>query len=110
MRLTFVSMTFFVALALGAGCSADPAHCRFDPYCGGGIGGFCGDAHDCDEGHCCDHDRCNAGMCTYSCREDRDCPEDMRCSHDVCFFACERDEDCASGFTCRHGNTVCEWG
>lgn len=48
-------------------------------------------------------------MCTYECKDDRDCPGDMACEHDVCFYQCDDDRDCADGMSCEHGNTVCEW-
>ena len=96
------------ALAAEA-CHGPPGDCRYDPHCGGGIGGFCDDDRDCADGHCCDSKNCGGGMCTYHCDNDRDCPSDMGCEHDTCFFLCDNDRDCADGATCEHGKTVCEW-
>ena len=62
--------------------------CRFDPDCGGGIGGFCDVNRDCADGFCCRSDNCGGGMCTFECDRDSDCPDDM---------------------ACEHGNTICEW-
>lgn len=104
----------FFAL-VGAMVAAQACHgpnseeCRFDPDCGGGLGGTCDKDRDCFEGFCCDSDNCGGGMCTLDCDGDRDCPDGMRCEHDICFFACDSDRDCAAGAQCEHGNTVCEW-
>jgi hypothetical protein len=97
-----------LALAMGS-CDGEPEHCRHDPDCGGGVGGFCDGAGDCDEGLCCTSGNCGGGMCTYECHDDRDCPQDMLCEHDTCFFACDDDRDCAEGQSCEHGSTICEW-
>lgn len=104
-----------VALLAGAvlglvAASCEVEHCRYDPQCGGGIGGFCGDSSDCDEGFCCtEESNCGGGMCTYRCDDDNDCPEDMACEHDKCFFRCDSDSQCAEGMSCEHGRTICEW-
>lgn len=76
--------------------------------CGDDVGGVCSVDDDCADGFCCQDKNC-AGMCTFECDGDADCPEDMACEHGVCFFRCESDEDCTQeGFTCEHDNTVCE--
>lgn len=109
MAMTFVGLLAgaFVGL-VAAGCEVE--HCRFDPQCGGGIGGLCNEDDDCDEGFCCtDESNCAGGMCTYRCSDDADCPDDMACQHDKCFFVCNEDSDCADGMSCEHGATVCEW-
>lgn len=95
--------------ALLLSCDGDPEHCRFDPDCGGGIGAFCDEESDCDEGICCDSGNCGGGMCTYRCDNDNPCPDDMACEHGTCFFTCDDDVDCAAGQSCEHGHTICEW-
>ncbi|MCC7536236.1 MAG: hypothetical protein IT379_08485 [Deltaproteobacteria bacterium] len=102
------SLVAATLLVVASGCETE--HCRYDPDCGGGIGGFCNDSGDCDDGFCCtDESNCAGGICTYRCNDDADCPDDMACEHDKCFFVCNDDSDCASGMSCEHGNTVCEW-
>jgi hypothetical protein len=106
-RVLGVVALAFVAFAL-EGCGVED--CRFDPLCGGGIGGLCDTHDDCDTGFCCmESSNCAGGMCTYQCDSSSDCPDDMRCEHHVCFFACATDADCADGMSCEHGQTVCEW-
>lgn len=94
------------------GCSGDDRDvCRLDPeHCPGGeAGAFCITDQDC-RGICCtEKANCASGMCTYPCKDDRDCPVDMACEHDVCFYRCAFDSDCAPGQTCEHNSTVCEW-
>lgn len=101
----------WIALAAAAllSCDGEPDHCRFDPECEGGVGGFCDTASDCDEGFCCDTNNCGGGMCTYRCSDDHECPDDMLCEHETCFFRCADDTDCAEGMSCEHGETICEW-
>ncbi|MDH5672729.1 MAG: hypothetical protein OEZ06_11305 [Myxococcales bacterium] len=85
--------------------------CRFEPEnCSEGrAGAFCERDADC-QGICCTDDgNCAGGMCTFGCRDDRDCPVDMACEHDVCFYTCRDDLDCAQGMSCEHGGTICEW-
>jgi hypothetical protein len=101
-------------LIAGCGDDDDPGPydaCRFEPeVCHGETGSFCDTDRDCYSGVCCTSEsNCRGGMCTYSCRDDRDCPPDMACEHDVCFFRCSSDRDCAVGQSCEHGKTVCEW-
>lgn len=95
------------------GCDDDDEggleQCRFDPDCGGGIGGFCQDRTDCATDYCCESDNCGGGTCAVVCDGDLDCPEDMLCEHGSCFFACASDDDCAVGMSCEHGQTICEW-
>lgn len=104
---------FAAALFVGCGDDDDQPYdaCRYEPqYCTGEPGSFCDTDRDCYAGICCtERANCGGGMCTYSCRDDRDCPPDMACEHDVCFFRCSSDRDCAVGQSCEHGNTVCEW-
>ena len=104
---TLAALTSLFALLAVAGCA--PAHCRYDPGCGGGVGATCDNDSQCATGWCCDSGNCGGGMCTYSCRDDLDCPSDMLCEHDTCFFNCASDEDCAVGMSCEHGQTICEW-
>lgn len=100
-----------LVLWLLAGCTADPDVCRFEPErcVDGEAGAFCTSDRDCVGMCCTDKSNCAAGMCTFSCNDDRDCPPDMACEHDVCFFRCSADADCAVGQRCEHGHTVCEW-
>jgi len=86
--------------------------CRFDPeVCVGAHGALCRVDEDCGGGLFCCTERanCGGGMCTASCKNDRDCPGDMLCEHDKCFYACDSDRDCAEEMSCEHGNTVCEY-
>lgn len=78
--------------------------------CGGGgsLGYECRFNEDCGDGFCCESPQCAHGMCTYDCRDDRDCPSDMGCDHDVCFFRCAGDVDCPLPFHCEHKHSLCE--
>lgn len=68
----------------------------------------CRDNYDCVD-VCCREPYCGrGGMCTYRCRDDRDCPGDMLCEHQVCLFACDTDRDCGPGWSCEHDHAVCE--
>ncbi len=58
------------------------------------IGAACSDDRDCT-------DRCiedyPGGMCTLSCRDDRDCPPDAACADTkggICLLLCDNDRDC----------------
>ncbi len=76
--------------------------------CDGRVGSACDSDRDCDD-RCCREKHCGReGMCTLSCKGDRDCPADMLCEHDVCLFACDSYRDCAPGWKCGHDNRVCE--
>ncbi len=103
-----VVLLFAVTSMIGA-CAPGPEDCRYDPWCGGGIGGVCDSDGDCFDGFCCDTDNCGGGMCTYDCDEDSHCPPSMLCEHHVCFFTCDSDRDCAPEMSCEHGDTICEW-
>jgi hypothetical protein len=110
---TKLAVVLLALASLIAGCSdnVSPDVCRFDPASctNGEAGAFCLTDHDCIGICCTARSNCAGGMCTYACRDDRDCPLNMACEHDVCFYRCEYDTDCAFGQSCEHDNTVCEW-
>ena len=109
MRPWILGLALLAASLAGCGGDDDIERCRFDPDCGGGIGGFCEDRRDCETDHCCTSDNCGGGTCAIVCDGDLDCPDDMLCEHGTCFFACSTDDDCADGMSCEHDETICEW-
>ena len=76
------------------------------------VGGACDADHHC-QGRCVGGKHYPGGMCTFSCRDDRDCPGGTFCVADhggICALACGHPRDCAPlgpPYTCnshsRHG-------
>jgi len=79
---------------------------------GKAVGGTCTVDADCAS-QCVGGDHYPGGMCTLSCRDDRDCPAGTECIDDqggICAISCRSDSDCAglgAGYACdrtdRHG-------
>src|SRR6478736_9059376 len=99
--LVLATLSLGALCAVGCGDDDGPGDspCRFHPEsCGGDLGANCGGDRDCGSGFCCKNPKeCGGGMCTFSCREDLDCPRDMGCEHGVCFLNCSSNEECAIG-------------
>lgn len=74
---------------------------------GADVGAPCSVHADCPTGTCCTSPPCG-GMCTYECRDDRDCPYGTLCEGGKCFWSCRSSYDCAPGYSCKHDHTVCQ--
>ena len=104
-----LGLTLGALLSVTCGPPGPPVgDCRYNPDCGGGLGGFCDRDSECGSGYCCERKECDHGMCTFDCDSDPECPAGMLCQHDTCFFSCNNHGDCARGQKCKHGR-VCEW-
>lgn len=78
--------------------------CDDDPH----IGAACEHDRHCEDGRCARGPDFPGGMCTYSCRDDRDCPSDWFCiekAGGVCAHGCDRSHQCEdwldSRWSCR---------
>jgi hypothetical protein len=77
-------------------------------YPAGVVGQWCRSNVDCYDGFCCTTKACGNGMCSYNCRDSRDCPSGSLCEANTCFLACRTEFDCLTGQHCTPGN-VCHY-
>lgn len=69
------------------------------------LGARCDDSSECDDRCLLPEDNWPGGMCTVSCDDDGDCPEDAACVEDdgACLYTCDDADDCrflGTGWTC----------
>lgn len=106
---SLLGLTLGALLSVTCGPPGPPGgDCRFNPNCGGGLGGLCDVDSQCASGHCCDKPSCAHGMCTFECKNDAGCPATMRCDGGTCYFGCNGVADCAVGQECTKKG-VCHW-
>ncbi|MFC1641503.1 hypothetical protein ACFL5O_02265 [Myxococcota bacterium] len=74
----------------------------------GSVGAACNYDSQCP-GFCCTTRECGDGMCSYRCKDDRDCPAGTLCEGKVCYWTCSTERDCRVGQKCEHGHTVCQY-
>jgi hypothetical protein len=69
------------------------------------LGARCDDSSECDDRCLLPEDGWPGGLCTQSCDDDTDCPDEAACvdDDDVCLYTCDEAADCAflgTGWTC----------